>query len=739
MRILRGVAEESDDYNGFLRLRCVKVSLRPSIVLAHEVMPSLGYPGGRSAFFADLHLDFSRWLRLIALVPLVHASIEGLSYEELCFHILSILPSSNPPNVLIVSVDCIRSSVSEMLFNEPFFICSPPDNRSPSLSTSHWTYESSFDSDPSRISFAFSILRFINLSPGLSVRDALFNLTSVSLSPSSSISVSNESRSQKGPPSLCDVHGYSPPPPRSPSAAVHVSVPFRVVPPALPARAGLDSPNQQKPRFPTVLGLSVTSDPFRPCGPLYLPHGSVLIPMGLTASGEILHPDHVSSHLPQSCELPQRFYSTPEHSGTNSLAAERADSVISTQHKASTSVFQGHLNEPPSYLSVGRCDSPGNSYARIPLFLPSQTPIRDPSQNTLSPQGSGLTHEGKRLSQCSPVRCTGQPRTDSPRSDVLHTSPLRRVELEVCFDVEREWPDRTATDACPPMLSAEAESKHGPPHYQSANLSNDLGRKASVSLEAIPTRLFQAPCDIEPSETLAPKETRPPTPDHANEHEKMVPADRRRTHPMNTANNGSPISHPDGSCALLTPTSSDPKSRPRRPPSFLGTSRPSVIVYKVATGPNFSGSRDVIRVSYGEGHRKRTPLTNSSNRSRERILGRHGYSTKEYGITKGDDTTEHLNRKSMRSKHCSLRRYHNNGRSPSGLRKTDIKMSGMLSPAERVEGDMAWDFGAGPETCVRPVDADRSRVRVGGLTSVRMIPRTAVNGGIGPEAISTTS
>lgn len=63
----------------------------------------------------------------------------------------------------------------------------------------------------------------------------------------------------------------------------------------------------------------------------------------------------------------------------------------------------------------------------------------------------------------------------------------------------------------------------------------------------------------------------------------------------------------------------------------------------------------------------------------------------------------------------------------------------MLPPAERVEGDMAWDFGAGPETYVRPVDGNRSRVRVGGLTSVRMIPRTAVHGGIGRKAISTTS
>jgi len=96
-------------------------------------MPSVGYPGGRSAFFADLHLDFPRWLRLITLVPLVHASIEGLSHEELCFHILSILPSSNPPNVLIVSADCIRSSVAEMLLDEPFFVVRLPPHPRPTI------------------------------------------------------------------------------------------------------------------------------------------------------------------------------------------------------------------------------------------------------------------------------------------------------------------------------------------------------------------------------------------------------------------------------------------------------------------------------------------------------------------------------------------------------------------------------------------------------------------------------
>src|SRR3984885_15550537 len=111
-----------------------------------------------------------------------------------------------------------------------------------------------------------------------------------------------------------------------------------------------------------------------------------------------------------------------------------------------------------------------------------------------------------------------------------------------------------------------------------------------------------------------PKETRRPTSDHANaleapfstpsgaeretlppsslalrdfsKHDELVLAGRRRTHPMSPPNNDSPISRPDRSCAFLTPASSDPKSRPS---TFLGTSRPSVIVYKVATGPNFSG------------------------------------------------------------------------------------------------------------------------------------------------------
>ena len=51
------------------------------------------------------------------------------------------------------------------------------------------------------------------------------------------------------------------------------------------------------------------------------------------------------------------------------------------------------------------------------------------------------------------------------------------------------------------MLSAEAESNHGPPHYESANLSNDLGKKGDATHEAVPTEVLQAQRDIEPSGT----------------------------------------------------------------------------------------------------------------------------------------------------------------------------------------------------------------------------------------------
>lgn len=221
---------------------------------------------------------------------------------------------------------------------------------------------------------------------------------------------------------------------------------------------------------------------------------------------------------------------------------------------------------------------------------------------------------------------------------------------------------------------------------------------------------------------------------NSSDNEELIYGDQGRTHLLNPSDNKAQTLRPDrSSCTLLTPLSSISESGSRRHSSLLGTSRPSVIVYKVATGPNLAGSRDVIRVSYGDGCRKRTHATSSGHRKKERNLGRLGYPPKEYGNAKRGDTAKHLDRKAVRPKLCSAR--------PGGyrdgtysLRRADTKVSGKLPPAERLEGDMAWDFGAGPEKCQQRVDTDRTRVRVGGLTSVRMVPRTAADGEIGPMA-----
>lgn len=174
-----------------------------------------------------------------------------------------------------------------------------------------------------------------------------------------------------------------------------------------------------------------------------------------------------------------------------------------------------------------------------------------------------------------------------------------------------------------------------------------------------------------------------------SDHEGSPHVDQGRTHPLKPSDNESQISHPDSSCPLLTPLSSASQSDPKRH-SYLGMSRPSVIVYKVATGPNLAGTRDIIRVSYGEGHRKRI---RSDHRNKDLNLGRQGYPPEEYGNARRDEAVEHLNRKAIRSKLYSARRCYGKRSLPSGLRRSDTKVSGKLPRAERVEGDMAWDFG----------------------------------------------
>jgi len=323
--------------------------------------------------------------------------------------------------------------------------------------------------------------------------------------------VLDESRGRQKLQSAYDGSHHSPPQSTS-IVAVLVPNPSLIGPSAPPARTGSDSPDQQKSQL-SVLGSVMTYDPPRPRETLY-PHGSVLIPIGLTASQENPRPDtgHGPSHLSPFRQTPRRFGDTTEQSGTIPHVSEDSstDSTAGPQYELLTSEFLTCPAQRPSQLSAGRCNSFSNTYARSPLFLPSQTPIRDPSIQDISSPSSGATLEGSSTSQGSRICCTGQPHIDCPHCDPVHTSVIQHVGMDVHFEVDGlltrtltsrspsplRWPDEPATDGRPQVLSAE--SNNWP---LCAGLPEIAGQKGGVTHEAIPAVFSQAQGDIVSNET----------------------------------------------------------------------------------------------------------------------------------------------------------------------------------------------------------------------------------------------
>ncbi|KAH8998048.1 hypothetical protein EDB92DRAFT_1321408 [Lactarius akahatsu] len=80
---------------------------------------------------------------------------------------------------------------------------------------------------------------------------------------------------------------------------------------------------------------------------------------------------------------------------------------------------------------------------------------------------------------------------------------------------------------------------------------------------------------------------------------------------------------PKRGCILIAPTPNAPHPDLDQNPPFSGACRPSVIVYKVARGPNLARSKDIVRISYGEGHQKRTRMKFSGRRNKVRGRGGH--------------------------------------------------------------------------------------------------------------------
>jgi len=300
------------------------------------------------------------------------------------------------------------------------------------------------------------------------------------------------------------------------TTVVRVPISSLIGPATSPAQTGMDSSNQQNSPLASVLDSVITFDPSRPRRSSYLPRDSALVSMGLAASSANIHPDtdNVPNHFPQFHETPHRLYGTPERSCINPQVAEdiAADPAIGAQYQVPVSAPSVQL---PSQHSAGHCNSFVGSYAKFPLFLPSQTPNRCPSQAIPSPQGSDLAHGGRYLSQDSPMSCTEQPHTDYSRSDAFNEWSLEQIDTEVHLEgaipvddsgslpagtflapkpsFPPPWSDSPTTGVCPQTLSAGSN----PACPRSASLSNVLGKRGATH-QGIPA---EAQSDTGQSET----------------------------------------------------------------------------------------------------------------------------------------------------------------------------------------------------------------------------------------------
>jgi hypothetical protein len=151
----------------------------------------------------------------------------------------------------------------------------------------------------------------------------------------------------------------------------------------------------------------------------------------------------------------------------------------------------------------------------------------------------------------------------------------------------------------------------------------------------------------------------PLSPPAFGDHEGINRVERTQTRPLkpSTSTQDDRVI-PGQGCTLLTPPLSAPYPDLGQNPPFGGARRPSVIVYKVTRGPNLAKSKDVVRISYGEGLQKRTRMKLSGRQSK--VCGRGTYVNlrKVLIIVKRGDATMRLDMKSVRSCFYTAQRCH---------------------------------------------------------------------------------
>jgi hypothetical protein len=367
------------------------------------------------------------------------------------------------------------------------------------------------------------------LSPGWAVSDLLSGLTSVANLPAISEFDESESPRQQDPLSGYPVRAHTSPHSTS-TLAVCALVPSLVGTSATISDSVWPAPpDTTKEPASSSLGLSVIISPPRPRRLLASQDDSVFVVVGSDAPHESLHVDtaYVSHRSSRPHEVPPQHLDAPGLSVTNSRSTEdlAANIATSARYKEYTSNLSGHLGQLPSPSSI---PSSGSTSSNVPLFLPSQTPNRNPSsQDSLSPQASITTHEGESSSKATLMHSKGKPHNEHPGSDLSHTPTLQCVHDGIhlsgeghissfhdisfssrCLTASKsplslEWPNRFGINACPQTPSTEPNER---PRYQSAGYPNSLDKRRGSSgsgcltHEAIPSGFSLAQRDLAPSE-----------------------------------------------------------------------------------------------------------------------------------------------------------------------------------------------------------------------------------------------
>ncbi|KAF8270586.1 hypothetical protein EI94DRAFT_737423 [Lactarius quietus] len=418
--------------------------------------------------------------------------------------------------------------------------------------------------------------------------------------------------------------------------------------------------------------------------PLHLPRSLYFHPeVGLDAIGSKLSfgTNQVSRHLSGPYEVSPRSFMSPRLSIVPSHSAG-AESAKDAQQHEGASDFPVLLGQLPSFSSASCSDLYDISREKLPLFLPSQTPNRDMSpRDTFSSQAPSLQKERTSPPEARPHHPRIVSHNDHPHVGPLCTSALQNLDannLEEAISLhdgrslhatrfttpkptKSPWPIEIASDNRPRTFASSRYQRSG------SFGKGDRRGFGCTTKDTKSSKALHARSDSGLGETPVPKRTKriatpvramaqgvpfyaptadliltasPLTPLDFGDHEKSNHVEGTQTHSKPSATTNDDRVIPRQGCSLTTLSPSAPHPDLGQNPPVSGACRPSVIVYKVAKGPNFAKSKDVIRISYGEGCQKRTRMKHSGRRS------------------KRGDAAMHLDMKSVRSYFCTTQRCH---------------------------------------------------------------------------------